>query len=189
MDKIFVLAALSPPLPVPDWLSSLPPERGARISPSLPPNKVSDIVTAYRLLRHGLREFFSIAEMPEIALEEKGKPFFPGEKNPHFSLSHTDGGAMCALSAMPVGADIERARAVNGRLFSRICGGMQYDEENFFKEWTAREAAFKLFGEGSLLAPPVVPEGVTLTHFARCGFFMCVCGQGVAGEPFWVDDM
>ena len=189
MDKIFVLAALSPPLPGPDWLASLPPERGARLSPSMPPSKVAEIVTAYRLLACGLREFFGIAQTPRIALDENGKPFFPGEGHPHFSLSHTRGGALCALSSRPVGADMERARAVNGRLFVRICGGAPYDEENFFKEWTAREAALKLSGRGSLLTPPTVPEGFALTHFVRRGFYMCVCGQGVAEEPLWVDDM
>ena len=44
--------------------------------------------------------------LPNILLSVRGKPFF--ENSPyHFSISHTDRHAFCALSRRPVGIDAE----------------------------------------------------------------------------------
>ena len=39
---------------------------------------------------------------------ETGKPYFAGRPDIHFSLSHTKGAVMCAISGSEVGCDIER---------------------------------------------------------------------------------
>ena len=58
--------------------------------------------------------------LPNILLSVRGKPFF--ENSPyHFSISHTDRHAFCALSRRPVGIDAEELdRAVRFSLVSRI---------------------------------------------------------------------
>lgn len=97
---------------------------------------------AYRLLEIALERECGLAELPEIARAEGGKPYFPQYPHIHFSLSHSRGAAVCALSGEPVGVDVEVLRAPPRRL----SGGM--DAEAFFRLWTAKEATAKLLGLG-----------------------------------------
>ena len=60
--------------------------------------------------------------LPNILLSVRGKPFF--ENSPyHFSISHTDRHAFCALSRRPVGIDAEELdRAVRFSLVAKCTG-------------------------------------------------------------------
>ena len=55
----------------------------------------------------------------DYALTENGKPFFP-DGGAYFSLSHCGKYAVCAVSGVPVGADIELARDNALRLAERF---------------------------------------------------------------------
>ena len=71
------------------------------VGPAGIPLKI-DAVTLYDALAlHG------ISPLPRVARTEKGKPYFPDFPNLHFSLSHTNGASLCALSDSLVGVDIE----------------------------------------------------------------------------------
>ena len=75
---------------------------------------------ARALLRYAVAEVWG-CEMPETARDSRGKPFFVGTEDMHFSLSHTKTHVLAALSDHPVGADIETLREVKAgfeRLFS-----------------------------------------------------------------------
>lgn len=104
-------------------------------------------------------------EMRQIQKRPSGQPFLAD--SPLFvSLSHSADRAFCAVSDVPVGADVERIRPVRRRLFDRVFsereragwppleaapGEMVYDEEwlrRFFAGWTAKEAYFKAVGTG-----------------------------------------
>ena len=95
-------------------------------------------------------------EMPEIAIAERGKPYFV-DSNWHFSISHTKKRVFCALSEENVGIDAEEAdRSINLHLAEKILSPMekaQFDAAEdkriaLLKFWVLKEAAAKLSGEG-----------------------------------------
>ena len=88
----------------------------------------------------------------------RGKPFAVNVRA-EFSVSHSGDYVLCAVGARPVGADIERMRAVDDRLVHYVCtqeearyvlsaGSARERETRFFAVWTAKEAYFKCIGTG-----------------------------------------
>ena len=95
-------------------------------------------------------------ECPEIAIGERGKPYFV-EGPWHFSISHTKHHVFCALSPRPVGLDAEeKNRKVDLRLAERILSEREKgrfdaasDKQAFLlRLWVLKEASAKLTGEG-----------------------------------------
>lgn len=95
-------------------------------------------------------------ECPEIAVAERGKPYFVTGRL-HFSISHTRRHVFCALSDRNVGLDAEETdREVNLRLAGKILS--ESEKRRFdaapdkraalLKLWVLKEAAAKLSGEG-----------------------------------------
>ena len=95
-------------------------------------------------------------DLPEINLEERGKPYFM-DSPWHFSISHTKNHVFCALSQQPVGLDAEEMdRNVDFRLAERILS--EPEKRRFdaaadkraclLRLWVLKEAAAKLTGEG-----------------------------------------
>lgn len=99
--------------------------------------------------------------LPEISTHERGKPYFPAYPELHFSISHTKTAVLAALSAYPVGADVELRRAVRPatkRLLTEVpCGDLE-----LFELWTLRESYYKLTGCGSLRTIPFSRENGVL---------------------------
>lgn len=95
-------------------------------------------------------------KLPEIAIGERGKPYF--KNSPwHFSISHTQRHAFCALSKRPIGIDAEEIdRNINLKLAEKILSPgekAQFDAAEdkrlaLLKFWVLKEAAAKLSGEG-----------------------------------------
>ena len=126
---------------------------------------------AWGLLRLALARELGLHALPETAREPGGKPYFPARPELQFSLSHSHGGAVCALHSLPVGVDIEKLRPAPRRLAQ----GME--DEAFFRLWTAKEATVKREGRGiAALRGPLEPDG-----HCRClesllpGFIITVC--------------
>lgn len=115
---------------------------------------------AYALLGLALSERYGWRTLPELAVTERGRPFFPGAPEVHFSLSHTGGAALAAVSDRPVGVDVERLRPVRAAALRRTEGAAS--ETEFFQSWVRREARCKLrgVGVGTMLhgEPPFAPE-------------------------------
>ena len=125
---------------------------------------------AFILLQRALREEFGIAEVPEFAFGERGKPYLPDFPDIHFNLSHCPQAVACAVARHPVGVDVERIRPYNDRLARYIASDAEYraitshpsPAEAFAALWTRKEACCKLSGQGipgqeklrSLLTPP-----------------------------------
>lgn len=95
-------------------------------------------------------------ELPEIAREARGKPYFV-DGIWHFSLSHTRRHAFCALSRCPVGIDGEELdRNVDLRLAEKILSPGEKDQfcraadkkRALLTFWVLKEAAAKCTGEG-----------------------------------------
>ena len=111
---------------------------------------------AGRLLLKNLWQTHVGGELPEIAVTERGKPYFP-DSVWHFSISHTKRRAFCALSERNIGIDAEEAdRDINLRLAEKILSPSemaQFDAAQdkriaLLKFWVLKEAAAKLSGEG-----------------------------------------
>lgn len=95
-------------------------------------------------------------DLPEIAVTDRGKPYFP-DSPWHFSISHTPNHAFCALAAHPIGIDAEEQdRKLNLRLAEKILSPTekaQFDAADdprtaLLTFWVLKEAAAKLSGEG-----------------------------------------
>ena len=111
---------------------------------------------AGRKLLQTLWQTHAGGEMPEIAVTDRGKPYFVGS-NWHFSISHTKKRVFCALSEENVGIDAEEAdRNINLHLAEKILSPMekrQFDaaedkRKTLLTFWVLKEAAAKLSGEG-----------------------------------------
>ena len=95
-------------------------------------------------------------DCPEIAVTERGKPYFV-ESPWHFSISHTKKHVFCALSSRPVGLDAEeKDRKIHLNLAEKILSEpekLRFDaapdkREALLKLWVLKEASAKLSGEG-----------------------------------------
>ena len=156
--EIVVLAALWQEMPSVSeaaFSALLPPERLARLHGRRGEKEVQ-VLAAYGLLHRGMAKFGGQGPLPPLHYGSCGKPAFP-EGYPCFSLSHTEGMALCAFSEQPVGVDGERLRPVDTARAKRL--NLPVGSAAFFEEWTARESRMKRRG-GSAAAcrRPVEPE-------------------------------
>ena len=109
--------------------------------------------------------------LPEIRREDGGKPFFPAHPEVCFNLSHSHGGAACALHNQPVGIDMEKLRPAPKRLANDM------EDEAFFRLWTAKEASIKRrgLGFGALLRPVEVDPRCQCLEGLLDGWVVTVC--------------
>ena len=108
-----------------------------------------------QLLAKMYREKFG-RSMPEIAVTERGKPYFIDD-SACFSISHTKHHVFCVLKDHPVGLDAEEMdRNVDLRLAEKILSPREkerYDraadpQGALLRLWVLKEAAAKLSGDG-----------------------------------------
>ena len=109
---------------------------------------------------------------------ENGKPYTDGAE---FSLSHTDGLTVCAVSDSPVGADCEKVRSINNKerilaRFAKLQTENLTDKE-FFEKWTTFESRVKLFGEKSVDCPSVFEKDVFTQIIENDGFIISVSSE------------
>ena len=100
-------------------------------------------------------------DMPEIVLEERGKPRFV-EDPIHFSITHTRHHVFCAISDRPIGIDAEELdRTIDLRLAGKVLSPMEKAQFDAAADkrlalltfWVLKEAAGKCTGEGLQLWP------------------------------------
>lgn len=103
-----------------------------------------------------------------------GKPRLAAERTcPHFNLSHSDGGALVAISAGPeVGVDLERERDLDDAalLAARVFTPAEQTEwartpeplrsRAFLTGWTRKEACLKAIGSGLSVEPATFEAGL-----------------------------
>lgn len=94
--------------------------------------------------------------LPEIAIGERGKPYFEGSPW-HFSISHTRRHVFCALSQSPIGIDAEELdRPIRLKLADKVLSPgekAQFDSAEdkplaLLTFWVLKEAKVKCTGEG-----------------------------------------
>ena len=113
------------------------------------------------LLLGCVMERWNISPWEPVTILPAGKPVFSGREDVWFSLSHSGRYAMCAVSGMPVGADVQLMRPVNLSMARRLHPGerdwlsRQAEEERenaFFRLWTRKEAWVKAVSEERTLS-------------------------------------
>ena len=130
--------------------------------------KSEDFIKKSLSLFSGKRDFL-------IKRTANGKPYTDGAE---FSLSHTEGLTVCAVSDSPVGADCEKVRSIKNkeRILSRFT---KLETENitdkeFFAQWTIFESRVKLFGEKSVDCPSVFDKDSFTQTMELDGFIVSV---------------
>ena len=93
-------------------------------------------------------------ELPPIAVTPRGKPYFPNG-DWHFSISHTDHFAFCALSRNNIGLDAEeKGRKVSPTMIEKFTSDAEKNrlgtdpQDAFLRLWVLKEAWSKLTGRG-----------------------------------------
>lgn len=90
------------------------------------------------------------ARAPELDVTAGGKPYFPSRPDWHFSLSHTRGLVLVAVSDRPVGADAQVKDGRAERLTGKLMSPGERAEFDFYELWCLRESVYKLRGCGDL---------------------------------------
>lgn len=114
---------------------------------------------AWLLLEYAVsQQFPSVVHPLAVSVAEGGKPYLVNEAGIHFSLSHSGGWAVCALSDHPVGVDIERREPGRRDIASRFFHKDEVSylnsllptarEDAFYTLWTMKESFVKATGRG-----------------------------------------
>ena len=151
------------------------------------------------LLAWAMKREYGIDALPEVRTGKKGKPFFPSLPHIHFNLSHSGSYALCALSACPVGIDIEVIRPRRDSLPAYALTRREYalysalggDWPAFYALWTRREAWCKYTGAGIAVSRGQdAPEGLAFASYAGTDWKASVCGEEAPPKDIiWVEEL
>lgn len=136
-----------------EWFEQMSDEKKRSVSATKIKHKCNLRIVADGICRLAIAEFCAVSPAEiELGYNEHGKPF---AKNlpVHFSISHSDDIAVCAVSDKEIGIDIEKIRDVNPRSAERFASEKEQEyirkcEKGFFEIWTLKEAYFKCIGTG-----------------------------------------
>ena len=157
---------------------------------------------AWVLLSKAVKDAWNLDALPHCVKPESGKPYFDKQTDMHFSLSHNDSFAICALSDMTVGCDIESAsRKPASVLLEKTLTSDEYmlvhnsdnPDRAFMQLWTLKEAKLKKDGTGlaggigktdmaDILSGSRIRKDSDdhFSVFEYEGNFISVCGSGFA---------
>lgn len=138
------------------WLSEMEPEKREKTAAMGGEAKAARIC-ADHLARTMVKEASGAKEV-RFSCDRLGKPYAV-DLPVQFNLSHSGPYALCAVSARPVGADIQVLRPVKDALIRRVCSPEEVDylcwqgdrslqTARFIQLWTVKEALLKCCGTG-----------------------------------------
>ena len=134
-----------------ELLPLLPQDRQARVlSYRFEADRIRSAGSGW-LLQQVLEQAGIPPEAQVFSTNSFGKPELAHRADVHFSLSHSGSWAVCALSAQPVGVDVELPRcsiAVARRHFHPEELAQATDADALCRLWTAKEAFVKALGRG-----------------------------------------
>ena len=126
---------------------------------------------AWPLLAYAVRDTWGWQSPLPVERSPRGKPLFAGLSGRWFSLSHSGGLALCALSDSPVGVDVELVRPRRPRLPAYTLSEAElaaFDGswEDFYRLWTLKESGCKredtpLDPPRAVVTPPPAPTRAT----------------------------
>lgn len=150
---------------------------------------------AWPLLEEAVHRVWGWSGLPQVVRSERGKPLFERMNCHWFSLSHSGGYALCALSDDgPVGVDIELVRPRREGfpdyvLSEREQAAFDGSWEDLTRIWTLKESWCKredipVYPPRRLEMPPPCPWKC----YAGEGWRASVCGSGTLPEDIvWLD--
>jgi len=149
---------------------------------------------AWPLLDRAVRLHWGWAALPSVERSPRGKPYFPGLEDRWFSLSHSGGIALCALSDAPVGVDVELVRPRQAELPRRALSEGEWTSfdgswEDFYRLWTLKESWCKredtpLYPPRRVETPPPCPH----RSYAGEGWQAAVCcGDALPETIIWLE--
>jgi 4'-phosphopantetheinyl transferase len=154
----------------------LTPDELARADRFMFPEHTRRFIAARAQLRRLLTSRLKV-ESVTIETRERGKPYLPHHPELHFNLSHSHELAICALSGVELGIDLEWTPrtveyvGVARRFFSpEEFAKLERAEDQrqaFFNGWTRKEAYIKAIGDG--LSRPLDSFGVGILPGERPG--------------------
>lgn len=131
-----------------------------------------------------------LGRIPQYTLDQNGKPI--GEEM-EFSFSHSGSIVLCAVSPMPVGADVEKIREINLDVAKKF-GEDDYQKvinaknpkDEFFKMWVKKESMLKMSGKGIKAGLDTkIDKKYTYTMCEEvAGYKICVCAYEPAEIEF-----
>ena len=155
--------------------------------------KIKESIGAELLLNHAVRAHFPGIALPlNIICSEYGKPELADAKF-HFSLSHSDWHALCAISGGIVGADIQYTAKFNDALTRRFFAESERDyilsqadrDAAFTEIWCKKESFIKAVGTG--LSTPLESFSVIdrddIFHTAVGKYHIAICAPDGIAEP------
>lgn len=138
------------------------------------------------LLAWAAARFWGVSPLPPLGRGAEGKPCFPDHPHLQFNLSHSGALLLCALSARPVGVDIECIRPRREGLFRYALTEAEHarfqalggDWPAFYTLWTRKEAWCKYTGLGLRRQwKQTPPENPFARSYAGPGWKAAVWGE------------
>lgn len=123
-----------------------------------------------------------------LGFDARGKPYVLGKPNIHISLSHSANYCACAVSAEPVGIDIQQHRLVDAPIPKHFFTQSEREylssvpcqeyEKAFFTLWSRKECYQKVFAPDDIRAISVIacPENYIYYDFPLPGFSLAIMG-------------
>ncbi len=154
-NKVFVY--YSPLINVEKDIKVYPKERELEILSCTSKKVISEKYTAWKLLEIALKEQFN-TDIEKVNFEKQANGKWIMDKG-YFSITHSNGIVMVALSRNPVGIDLEKPIKLSKRLPLRLLtekelatfNGLNEQEKEIYISniWTKKESIFKFLGKGS----------------------------------------
>jgi len=114
-----------------------------------------------------------------IKRTKNGKPYTDG--NIYFSLSHTDGFTVCAVSDGEIGIDAEKIRPIKNKekVLLRFTDEktQMLTDEAFLEKWTAFESRVKYFGEKLTVCPNAKNKQINVQTISIGEYMVSICSQ------------
>ena len=105
---------------------------------------------AWRLLYEILEKEYCLSHNEiKVGVTSGGKPYLSSHPHIHFSLSHSEQCAVCAVSDHLIGIDVEKVRPVSSRMKKkRLNLPADSDDITAIRRWTIMESYGKMLGCG-----------------------------------------
>ncbi len=173
-----------------EGLKYLPESRKNAVSRRKQPQARAESLFGELIVRREIcKRFGKEAAVSDFCIGEYGKPYFSGDESFGFSVSHSWGMVLAAVSDGNVGADIERCDRCSDRLIQKCCTPeeREYLEavpdkgREFMRLWTRKEALSKLDGRGIAMGfgSVCVLSDERIFTAERDGFFLSAAADTV----------
>lgn len=163
--------------------------------------KRAETICGRLLLLYGLLQMeegyeLFMSDTPQKAyckLEERftygvhGKPGLSGSFQTYFNISHSGKYAVCALSKIPCGVDVQEKKELkNLRIFDKTLSEIERKEilvredktDVFYEYWTRKESYLKLTGKGITVDLREIPKPIWYEKFRpEEGYIGCVSAE------------